>query len=99
VVQVRPDGREQVAAFRTLIRKQGELRGKPGRCPPGRMRLVLKNRAAVEGSRDGALVSDGGAEIRKRLALFFHRSGKTIKSVEAFQFLRVIEARSFERPV
>ena len=62
------------------------------------MRLVFENRAAVEGSRDGALVSDGGAEIRKRLTLFFHRSGETIKTAEDFQFLRVIEARSIERP-
>jgi hypothetical protein len=36
------------------------------------MRFVLKNCAAIEGSRDGMLVSDGGAEIRKRFALFFH---------------------------
>jgi hypothetical protein len=43
-------------------------------------------------------VSDGGAEIRKRLSLFFHGSGETIKTAEAFQFLRVIEARSMERP-
>jgi hypothetical protein len=62
------------------------------------MRLVFENRAAVEGSRDGALVSDGGAEIRKRLTLFFHRSGETIETAEAFQFLRVVEACSVERP-
>jgi hypothetical protein len=62
------------------------------------MRLILKNRAAIEGSGDGALVSNGGAEIRKRLTLFFHRSGETIKTAETFQFLCVIEARSIERP-
>ena len=62
------------------------------------MRLVFKNRAAIEGSRDGMLMSDGGAEIRKRLAIFFHRSGETIKTAEPFQFLRVIETRSIERP-
>jgi hypothetical protein len=61
------------------------------------MRLVFKNRAAIEGSRDGVLVIDGGVEIRKWLALFFHRSGETIKTEEAFQFLRVIEVRSMER--
>ena len=44
------------------------------------------------------LVSDGGAEIRKRLSLFFHRSSETIKTAEAFQLLRVIEACSIERP-
>ena len=43
-------------------------------------------------------MSDGGAEVRKRLALFFHRSVETIKTAETFQFLRVIEARSIERP-
>jgi hypothetical protein len=59
---------------------------------------MVKNRAAIEGSRDGTLVSDGGAEILKRLALFFHCPGKTIKTAEAFQFLRVIEACSIERP-
>ena len=62
------------------------------------MRFVLKNRAAIEGSRDGVLVIDGGVEIRKWLALFFHRSGETIKTAKTFQFLRVIEARSIERP-
>jgi hypothetical protein len=61
------------------------------------MGLVFKNRAAVEGSRDGALVSDGGAEIRKRVELFFHRSGETIKTADPFQFFRVIDARSIER--
>ena len=62
------------------------------------MRLIVKNRAAIEGSRDGMLVSDGGAEIRKRFALFFHGSGETIKTAETFQLLRVIEACSIERP-
>jgi hypothetical protein len=61
------------------------------------MRLVFKNRAAIEGSRDGMLMSDGGAEIRKRLSLFFHGSGETIKTAEAFQFLCVIEVHSMER--
>jgi hypothetical protein len=62
------------------------------------MRLVLKNGAAIEGSRDGALMSDGCAEIRKRLTIFFHRSGETIKTAKAFQLLRVIEACSIECP-
>jgi len=62
------------------------------------MRFVLKNRAAIEGGRDSTLVIDSGVEIRKWLALFFHRSGETIKTAKTFQFLRVIEARSIERP-
>jgi hypothetical protein len=82
----------------TSIRKQGELQEGFCCCLPGRTRLVLKNRAAAEGCRECALVSDGGAEIRKRLALFFHRPSETIKTAEAFQFLRVIEARSIKRP-
>lgn len=59
---------------------------------------MVKHRAATEGGRDGALVSDGGAEIRQRLALFFHRTGEAIKTAEAFQLLRVAESCSIERP-
>ena len=59
---------------------------------------MVKNCAATEGGRDGALVSDGGTEIRQRLALFFHRTGEAIKTAEAFQFLRVTEPCSIKRP-
>ena len=59
---------------------------------------MVKYCAATEGGRDGALVSDGGTEICQRLALFFDRTGETIKTAEAFQLLRVAESCSIERP-
>jgi hypothetical protein len=59
---------------------------------------MVKNRAATEGGRDGVLVSDGGAEICRRLALFFHHTGEAIKTAEAFQLLCVTELCSIERP-